>query len=797
MPNLNPVRIAALMVTFTIGCTISFSQTASLQGVITGSDYREGLVGVNILVKGTVVGTISGIHGDFLLTNIPPGKQTIIFSYMGYKTHEVDLEMNAGSIMEYHVVLEAGTIDLSALTVEARQPFSAASSKTIRNFDLKIKPMRSSQDLLLLVPGLFIAQHAGGGKAEQIFMRGFDADHGTDVGLYVDGLPVNMVTHGHGQGYADLHFIIPEIVDGMNVFKGPYFSRFGNFGTAGSVEFTTTDHPDHNLVKLEGGMFNTARATTVLKIPTSGKHQSAYIAGQYSYSDGPFESPQGFNRVNLYGKFHTHVAPQSELGIAVGAFTSAWDASGQIPDRAVRSGSIDRWGAIDNMEGGTTGRYNASVDYHFMEGYEHDFVVQAFVSKYDFKLYSNFTFWLNDSVNGDMIEQSDHRTIYGINTRYSFNKNLGNIRSLTKFGGTYRGDRIDLSLWKSPNRIRNEAQTEHSVTEVNMAFWFEEDLVFSPRFKLQLGLRGDYFTFNIADHLDSPSVPANGLPHASGYSQALILSPNLNVVWTPLKNFDIYLNGGTGFHSNDARDVILAVKVSEIMHAGQKQGLTDEQIEQELTYRNFNPEQADIKTLPRAIGAELGSRVVLGNRILFSMAGWYLHMEEELVFIGDEGSTETSGETRRVGIDLEVRLQIAKWIWADLDFNFADGRYVNEPDGANYIPLAPRLTSQGGINLQHPKGFDGSFRFRYVGDRPANEDNSVVAVGHFLGNVVLGYRFKRIRIFGQVENILNIDWNEAQFDTKSRLYTEAVPVSELHYTPGNPFNVQAGISYEF
>ena len=169
---------------------------------------------------------------------------------------------------ELDIELTPGAIDLSAVTIEARQPFSAASSRAIRDFDLKVKPVRSAQDMLLMVPGLYIAQHAGGGKAEQIFMRGFDADHGTDVGIYVDGMPVNMVTHGHGQGYADLHFIIPEIIDGLAVYKGPYFSRFGNFGTAGSVDFTTTDHPERNLVKLEGGMFNTAKATTtVLKIP--------------------------------------------------------------------------------------------------------------------------------------------------------------------------------------------------------------------------------------------------------------------------------------------------------------------------------------------------------------------------------------------------------------------------------------------------------------------------------------------------------------------------------------------------
>ncbi len=745
---------------------ISFSQLASLSGVVSSSDAKQGLQGVNIVPKSSGHGTITGLHGEYLLGDIPAGEQELVFSFMGYETVVMKLVFEAGSVKVLDIKMTPGSIDLSAVTVEGRRPFSAASSKAVRDFDLKVRPVRSAQEMLQMVPGLIIAQHAGGGKAEQIFMRGFDADHGTDVGVYVDNMPVNMVTHGHGQGYADLHFIIPEIIDGLEVFKGPYFSSFGNFGTAGSVSMTTTDHPDHNLVKLEGGMFSTVKATTVLKIPTGGTHQSAYIAGQYFHSDGPVESPQGFNRANIFGKFHTHLSPKSELGLSMGAFSSAWNASGQIPQRALDDGQITRWGSIDPLEGGNTGRYNISLDYHFMEGYEHDFQIQAFASSYDFRLYSNFTFWLNDSLNGDMIEQNDHRQIMGINARYSYYKSLGKIKAYTRVGGSYRGDHIDLSLWNSPNRVRMTPRTDHSVVETNMAFWLEEELIFSRLFRMQLGLRGDYFVFDVTDNLDPAQVTDDGLPHGSGYEQATILSPNLNLVLSPVRALDIYLNGGTGFHSNDARDVIYA-------------------------------QSSGLKTLPRASGAELGIRAGGGSRILLSFAAWYLHLEEELVFVGDEGTTEASGETRRIGIDAEIRLQLAKWMWADVDLNLSDGRYVDEPEGANYIALAPRLSSQGGINFQHPSGLEGAFRYRLIGDRPANEDNSVVARGYFIGNVILAYRMQGFRIFAQLENMLNTEWKEAQFDTESRLYNERASVSEIHFTPGNPINVQAGISLEF
>ncbi len=261
--------LALSILLFTSG--FSFSQNASISGVVTSSEAAGGLQGVNIVHQSSGHGTITGLHGEYFLGDIPSGEQVLVFSFMGYETVEKKLVFEADKTLDLDIEMTPGSIDLSAVTVEARRPFSAASSKAVRDFDLKVRPVRSAQDMLQMVPGLIIAQHAGGGKAEQIYMRGFDADHGTDVGVYVDGLPVNMVTHGHGQGYADLHFIIPEIIDGLEVFKGPYFSRFGNFGTAGSVSMTTTDHPDHNLVKLEGGMFSTAKATTVLKIPT-GRH---------------------------------------------------------------------------------------------------------------------------------------------------------------------------------------------------------------------------------------------------------------------------------------------------------------------------------------------------------------------------------------------------------------------------------------------------------------------------------------------------------------------------------------------
>ncbi len=394
-----------------------------------------------------------------------------------------------------------------------------------------------------------------------------------------------------------------------------------------------------------------------------------------------------------------------------------------------------------------------------------------------------------------MIEQTDHRTLYGINTRYSMRKSLGTVRTHTKIGGSFRGDRVGLSLWHSPLRIRNAVQTDDFIQESNMAFWLEEDLVFNRFVRFQVGLRGDYFTFDVTDHLDNPGFTGNDLPHASGYAKSAILSPKFNLVLSPGRNIDIYLNGGTGFHSNDARDVVIAKKIDDIRYTMRNASASE--VEQVLRERNLDPLHSGIKTLPRASGTEIGARFSPGKTILASLALWCLHLEEELVFVGDEGRKEASGETRRLGLDAEIRIQLSSLIWTDVDFNFADGKYLHEPAGSNHISLAPRLTSQGGINFLHPGGFEGALRYRYVGDRPANENNTIMAEGHFLLNLSLAYRIRGFRIYGQVENLTGKEWNEAQFDTESRLSHESEPVSELHFTPGNPVNLRLGISYEF
>ncbi len=784
----------SLLASFFVAPCLQAQTTSTLTGTVTHADTNLPIEGVSILLAESNQGDATNREGIYSIDVVSPGQYTVVISRLGFKTIEASVLIPADTTVRFDAALTNASIHLGEIIAQADRPYSAASSSTIRAFDLVTRPAHSSQDLLHLTPGLITAQHAGGGKAEQIFLRGFDADHGTDVAISVDGVPVNMVSHGHGQGYADLHFLMPEVVENMEVVKGPYDTRFGNLATAGAISFSTKDHLDQNLIRLEGGRFNTANLTALYQIPISEQgHQGAYFGGQYYNTDGPVKSPQGFQRFNLFGKFHTHLSEETKLSLSVSGFSSAWDASGQIPNRAIKSGAIDRFGSIDDLEGGTTGRQDVNLTYTAKKDNE-EFRIQGYATRYNFKLFSNFTFFLEDPVNGDMIEQTDDRRMVGINGTYRFTRTKGRFITTTTLGGGFRADDVLVSLWKSPNRLRQTGLVEADVLERNLSLWAQREFVFSTRLRLQLGLRGDYFTFNVDDHLEG--IPTE-LPHASGYAQEAILSPKANLVFSPGSNVDLFANFGTGFHSNDARAVVQGHRVKDLLQIYQRQELGSDEIDETLSAQHLDASQASIGTLPRAIGSEVGIRFRLSNHLMVSAAAWMLDLENEYVYVGDGGFTELSGRSRRHGLDLETRLWATPWLSADADINISRGRFMDEPDGLNDIPLAPRLTSTGGLTVIHPSGFEGSFRYIHVGNRPANESGSVSARGYTLFHLLAGYKLGDVKLSLVLENLFNIEWNEAQFDTESRLFGETAPVSELHFTPGNPRSLRLGINYSF
>ncbi|MDX1740601.1 MAG: TonB-dependent receptor, partial [Rhodothermales bacterium] len=641
-------------------------------GAVEGRVVEKGsgipLPGANVFLRGGIIGVTTAIDGTFRLERLEPGSYIIAASLIGFSEMDREIEIRGGETETLTFELAEVPIRLSEIVARGDRAYSAASSVTVRAYDLATRPATSSQELLRLAPGLVIAQHAGGGKAEQIFLRGFDADHGTDVALAVDGVPVNMVSHGHGQGYADLHFVIPDVVEELDVRKGPYFADYGNLATAGAVGLRTRDHFDKSYVRAEVGSFESARITSVVQVPLTGTHQGAYLAGQFYSTEGAVDSPQEFRRANVFGKFHTHLSEDAKIALTVSGFNSAWNASGQIPQRAIDSGQITRFGAIDDLEGGTTSRNDLNLMYEASGTSGRRLRLQTYASRYTFKLFSNFTFFLNNPDAGDMIEQLDDRVMMGLNTDYRFISSLPFALTTTTIGGGVRADRIDVQLWRSPDRNRLAPRVDTFIRESNLNMWAVHELIFNTRFRIQLGLRGDYLTFDVDDHLEGVD---NGLAHASGYAQEFVLSPKFNAVWTLSPSMDLFFNSGKGFHSNDARNVVQIARAATVRKSLERRGVAEDDIVADLESQYLPVTTGDAATIPAAFGAEIGGRFKIGRTAYLSTALWALDLEREFVYVGDEGIVELSGATRRIGLDVEGRLEPAPWlsVYGDVSFS--------------------------------------------------------------------------------------------------------------------------------
>lgn len=736
-----------------------------------------------LLVQGNISAQISGIYaldsvtnlpvsfaslesGDFVrtsdengfieLSNLPQDKTVFALRCFGYKTKAVQIAMFDLNQLP-HIYLQPKVFSVEEIVVEgkgSREIFSP-----ISNFDLQLRPLTNAQDVLRMVPGLFIGQHAGGGKAEQIFLRGFDIDHGTDVNITVDGMPVNMVSHAHGQGYADLHFVIPEMIDRVDFNKGPYFADKGNFTTAGFVDFKTKDYLDKNFVKLEGGQFDTYRAVTAINlIPLKGelRNQSLFFAGEAYYSDNYFDSPQYFNRFNGTLKYHGKLNKSNNLTATITGFSSKWLASGQIPNRAVERRQIGFFGAIDDTEGGSTSRYNANLELLTQLKCGGSLSTQLFYTNYNFELYSNFTFFANDSINGDQIRQKENRNIAGYNSLYKKRLSLGKINSEITAGVQMRYDAVDdveLSRTKDRKTLVSNVKLG-DVDELNVGAFYSQKFELNSKFDITAALRYDNFTNHYYDQLTNQNNQS--------YSE--ILSPKLNLSYKANRSVELYLLNGKGFHSNDTRVAVA---------------------------------QDGKKVLPPAYGTDLGGVFKIGKKGLIQTALWYLWLDQEFIYVGDEGVVEAGGRTRRFGYDLTVRYELANGLFADVNVSLANPRAIDEPAELSHIPLAPKFTSIGGISYKKMKGLNGSLRYRYMADRAANEANDIQAKGYFVMDLAMNYTTKKFEAGLSIQNLLNTQWKETQFLTESRLAGEAAPVEEIHFTPGTPFFLRAHFTVFF
>lgn len=732
----------------------------TVRGTIVDNKTNLPVEGATITLLPSRISAVTDESGRFYFKGKYDKNTAIGINSIGYaaQTYTVtDLKTNGSlSIAQKQILLE--DVVVTGNGSNQYRPISKA--------DIAMRGVTNSQEVLRIIPGIVIGQHQGGGKAEQIFLRGFDADHGTDFRLDVDGLPINMVSHAHGQGFADSHFIIPETIESVDFKKGPYTAGKGDFSTTGFVDFYTKDYLTNNTIKLEGGMFNTYRALgmfNLLSKKLQQKQQSWYVASEYRYSNAYFDNPQHFKRFNLFTKYTGKISEKSNLTVSATTFWSKWDASGQIPDRAVDNHIIGFYGAVDPFEGGLTYRTNANAQ--LVTSLNNGGLIknQIFYSNSHFDLHTNFTFFLEDPENGDQIRQKEARNLLGYNGSYTHSGYIGNTRMTTEAGLQVR---LDMTHNSELSHTKNRYTTLNAIklgniNELSISPYVSETFAFTNRFSINAGLRFDQFYYKYNNKLaNDTTLPGAGIYKAN----ANTLSPKLNFYYHVNDKAQFYLTTGRGYHSNDARASVVS---------------------------------KGIDVLPPAYSADLGTVFKPAKNIIVNAALWYIYLQQEFVYSGDGGFVEFSGKTRRVGFDFSGRYQPAKSLYFDVDVNYAHGRAVGEAKGQNYIPLAPVWTSTGGVTLTNKTGFNGSLRYRYVGKRAGNEDYSLTAAGYFITDAVVNYTKPKYEIGLVINNIFNTKWKETQFETETRLKNEPEPVDEICFTPGTPFAAKLSVSMFF
>ncbi len=610
---------------------------------------------------------------------------------------------------------------------------------------------------------MVVTQHSGAGKANQYFLRGFNLDHGTDFATWVAGMPVNLRTHAHGQGYTDLNFVIPELISRVDYWKGPYYAEIGDFGSAGGAQMLYTTRLKQGIALGTLGDFNYQRAL-LAGSPEFGPGVVTYGL-EYEHSDGPWDVPMNYKKWNGLLRYAMPLGDGS-LSLTAMGYNGQWNSTDQIPQRAVDSGLIGRFGTIDASDGGESQRYSLSADFAApLAGGE--FKSTAYWFKYRLNLFSNFSYFLNDPVNGDQFEQADDRNVYGWTGQWSKAAQLFGYPSRNTLGYELRQDRIKpVGLYATREQQRLSTTREDDVVESSAGVFVSNDTQWSDSFRSVLGLRYDRYRFDV----DALSTPQNSGDVSSG-----ITSPKMSLIFGPWDKTEYFVNAGYGFHSNDARGV--TIKVDPVSGAA-----------------------ADAATpLVRSKGAELGLRTEAVQNVQSSLALWYLKLDSELVFVGDAGATEAGRPSERYGVEWSTRWRAQPWLLVDLDVAWNHARFTgNAPEG-NYIPGAPDAVVSAGLAVDRYGPWSGAVFLRYIGSYPLLEDDSVRSDAQTTVDAQVGYELLRdLRLRLDVFNVFNAQNNDITYYYESRLPGEpAAGVSDVHFHPGQPRSFRVSLSYRF
>ncbi|SFX33516.1 Outer membrane receptor proteins, mostly Fe transport [Janthinobacterium lividum] len=656
---------------------------------------------------------------------------------------------------------EARTVRVTGHYDNAVGTSDAASQGVITTELIVNRPALRTGELLEFVPGLIVTQHSGDGKANQYFLRGFNLDHGTDFATYVDGMPVNMRTHAHGQGYSDLNFLIPELVQRIDYKKGPYFAGEGDFASAGSARIRLADKLPQGQASVSVGQHGYVRG--VVADSLSAGPGTLLVGLEVHRNNGPWDVPE---RVRKYSGVlrYSQGTPDDGFSVTGMAYKNSWNATDQVPLRTVESGQIGRFGSLAPSDGGDTSRY--SLSYAMRKRTDNRlFELDAYLIRSQLELNSDFTYFLADPEQGDQFQQSERRTVAGVNASESWTMELFGLPLRNKLGVQARFDRLSpVGLYNTVERVRQSTVREDRVRESSIGLYGENTVQWLPWLRSVAGVRYDAYRFKVDSSIDGNSGSAND--H--------VVSPKLSLILGPWSKTEFFVNYGKGFHSNDAR------------------GTTQTRLPDGTPSTPVTP-------LVPTKGMELGARTEWLPGLQSSLALWRLDIASELLFVGDAGETEASRASRRHGIEWNNHYIAAPWLLFDLDLAASRSRYTENDPAGNFIPGSIDKVASFGVTVTDQGSWSGAFQLRYFGPRPLIEDNSVRSASTTLAYARVAYQLNRkTRLSLDVFNLFDKRASDIDYYYASRLPGEGADgVNDRHFHPVEPRSVRLTLSYAF
>jgi hypothetical protein len=665
------------------------------------------------------------------------------------------------------VVVSATTNNLIGLA-------STASEGNITATQLENRALLRPAEVMEAVPGLIVSQHSGDGKANQYYLRGFNLDHGTDFSTSLMGMPINLPSHAHGQGYTDLNFLIPELVDNIQYRKGSYYAGDGDFSAAGSARIDYVRTLDAPLVQATLGNYGYTRLLAAAAPKNEESH--LLLAGESFRHDGPWTVAEDLRKNNVVARY-AQGRRDDGWSVALLGYDASWTGTDQIAQRAI--GTVGLYGSLDPTSGGKTHRYSLSAEYaqNNVDHYNH---ISAYYIDYALDLWSNFTY-ATDPVHGDQFKQADQRGIVGGKASQTWLGKLGDKAVETTLGADVRRDNIRNSLLLTENRIVWGAVRADTIRQSSVALWSESKIQWMEKFRSTLGLRADSYQFDV-----SSDTPAN-----SGKKQDALVSPKLALIFGPWENTEYYLNAGYGFHSNDARGTVTTLNPDP--RPGTRPTCTDP-VQGTCSGDSIKP----VNPLVRALGYEIGLRTSIINGLQTTFTVWRLEIDSELIFVGDAGTTNPTRPSHRQGIEWVNHWQPADWLKINADLSLSSANYRDFNPAGNVIPGAIEQAASVGIVLQDGGNLSGGLHLRYFGPRPLLEDNSVRSSQSTLVNVQTAYKInQQLRVSADILNVLDSKVSDIDYYYASQLPGELAPVNDIHTHPAEPRTLRLSMRITF